>query len=236
MNELSMDHAGVRMLANADGPLGLRTRVLIVHPDRLFREALAVTVARHRRTMQVIGYVKAIDHIPKMSDVSATRPDVILLGGAKTRAEIVRDVIQLSSLCPSAKVLVLSRPPVEQGASELHQERVSSADVSLRRVLQTIQQLGRRQHVLHPQSHPAGAIFGHLSKPAAQESGSESTLTRREQEILVLRRQGRSNKEIATHLHIEHQTVKNHLRSLFTKVQHLRQTQVQSVTTAPSRP
>lgn len=230
-----MDQAGVRMLANADEPLGLRTRVLIVHPDRLFREALAVTVARHR-TMQVIGYVKAIDHIPKISDVSAARPDVILLGGAKTRAEIVRGVGQLRSLYPSAKVLVLSRPPVEQAASELPQETVSSADVSLRRVLQTIQQLGRRQHALHPQSHPAGPILGHLSKPAAQESVSELILTRREQEILLLRRQGRSNKEIATHLHIELQTVKNHLRSLFTKAQHLRRTREQSVTTAPSRP
>jgi len=231
-----MDQAGVRTLANADGSLGLRTRVLIVHPDRLFREALAVTVARHRRTMQVIGYVKDIDHIPKMSDVSATWPDVILLGGANTRAEIVRDVVQLRSLCPSAKVLVLSRPPVGQGAYERHQETVSSVDVSLRRVLQTIQQLGRRQHALHLQSPPAGPILDHLSKPAAQESGSELILTRREQEILFLRRRGRSNKEIATDLHIELQTVKNHLRSLFTKAQHLRRTQTQPITTAPSHP
>jgi len=230
-----MDQAGVRMPANADGPLGLRTRVLIVHPDRLFREALAVTVARHR-TMQVIGYVKAIGHIPKMSDVPATWPDVILLGGAKTRAEIVRGVGQLRSLCPSAKVLVLSCPPVEQVASELHQEMVSSVDVSLRRVLQTIRQLGRRQPALHPQSQPDGDIFGQLSKPAVQESVSALSLTRREQEILLLRRQGRSNKEIATDLHIELQTVKNHLRSLYTKAQHLRQTLPQSVTTASSRP
>ena len=218
-----MDQAGVRLLANAGEPLGLRTRVLIVHPDRLFREALAVTVARHR-TMQVIGYVKAIDHIPKISDVSASRPDVILLGGAKTRAEIARDVGQLRILCPSAKVLVLSRPPVGQGAYEQHQETVSSADVSLRRVLQTIQQLGRREHALRPQSDPASPILSQLSKPTVQESGSELILTRREQEILLLRRQGRSNKEIATDLRIELQTVKNHLRSLFTKAQHLRRT------------
>lgn len=231
---MAMDQAGVRVHTNAGEPLGLQTRVLIVHPDRLFREALAVTVARHRRTMQVIGYVKAIDHIPKMSDVSATWPDVILLGGAKTRAEIVRDVGKLRKLCPSAKVLVLSRPPVEQGAYEHHQETVSSADVSLRRVLLTIQQLGRRQHVSHQKSQPAGPILDHHAMPAKQESVNELILTRREQEILLLRRQGRSNKEIATHLHIELQTVKNHLRSLFTKAQHLRRTQAQPVTAAPS--
>jgi DNA-binding NarL/FixJ family response regulator len=233
---MAMDQAGVLMNASAGEPLGLRTRVLIVHPDRLFREALAVTVARQRRTMQVIGYVKAIDHIPKMSDVSATWPDVILLGGAKTRAEIVRGVEQLRNLYPSAKVLVLSRPPVEQGVYGQHQEAVSSADVSLRRVLQTIQQLGRRQHALLPQSHPAAPILDHHSKPAKQESVSELILTRREQEILSLRRQGRSNKEIATDLHIELQTVKNHLRSLFTKAQHLRRTQAQPVTAASSHP
>jgi two-component system nitrate/nitrite response regulator NarL len=229
-----MDQDGVQMNTSAGNLLGLRIRVLIVHPDRLFREALAVTVARHRRTMQVIGYVKAIDHIPKMSDVSVTWPDVILLGGAQTRAEIVRDVGQLRTLCPPAKVLVLSRPPVEQGAYRQHQEAVSSADVSLRRVLQTIQQLGRRQHASHPQSNPTDAIFGHPSKPAVQESVSKLILTRREQEILLLRRQGRSNKEIATDLHIELQTVKNHLRSLFTKAQHLRRTHAHPVTTAPS--
>ena len=56
------------------------------------------------------------------------------------------------------------------------------------------------------------------------------------EELPFLRRQGRSNKEIATDLHIELQTVKNHLRSLFTKAQHLRRTHAQSLTAAPSRP
>ena len=54
------------------------------------------------------------------------------------------------------------------------------------------------------------------------------------EELPFLRRQGRSNKEIATDLHIELQTVKNHLRSLFTKAQHLSRTQAQPITTAPA--
>jgi DNA-binding NarL/FixJ family response regulator len=75
------------------------------------------------------------------------------------------------------------------------------------------------------------------AEPAAQESGSEFTrLTRREQEILILRRQGRSNKEIGAALQIELQTVKNHLRSIFAKAQHARQRQEGPVTAAPSPP
>jgi ATP/maltotriose-dependent transcriptional regulator MalT len=44
-------------------------------------------------------------------------------------------------------------------------------------------------------------------------------LTAREHEILQLRQQGMSNKEVATALRLEVQTVKNHMRNLSLKLQ-----------------
>lgn len=56
-----------------------------------------------------------------------------------------------------------------------------------------------------------GASPAHLPRPA-------DTLTAREKAIVSLLVQGWRNREIATHLTIKEQTVKNHLRSVYDKV------------------
>ncbi|HET7897551.1 MAG TPA: LuxR C-terminal-related transcriptional regulator [Flavisolibacter sp.] len=46
----------------------------------------------------------------------------------------------------------------------------------------------------------------------------KATLTRRETELLYLMSQGKSNKEIAAHLHISVQTVQKHFKNIYRKV------------------
>ncbi len=212
---------------------------MIVHPDRLFREALAVALASQHRTIQVVGWAGAVDHLRQVSPVSLAShcPDVILLGGVQRAAEIMREITCLRSTWLTARILILSRPPVTHDTHPRSGESVGPGEVSLRDLLQRIQHLSRGEHSLPGITNEGTGSPGIPAEPAAQESGSQLTrLTRREQEILILRRQGRSNKEIGAVLQIELQTVKNHLRSIFAKAQHARQRQEGPVTAIPSRP
>ncbi len=56
-------------------------------------------------------------------------------------------------------------------------------------------------------------------KPEAQKPGSESNLTVREKEILVLITQGMTNELIADKLFISVQTVRNHIKNIYDKLQ-----------------
>lgn len=62
---------------------------------------------------------------------------------------------------------------------------------------------------------PAGSSTTHASKPVPRPA---DTLTRREKSIISCLLQGWRNREIAGHLTITEQTVKNHLRTIFDKV------------------
>jgi DNA-binding NarL/FixJ family response regulator len=62
--------------------------------------------------------------------------------------------------------------------------------------------------------------FRRLSQQARDESGDKAgELTQREQEVLSLVAQGRSDKEISVQLSISLYTVKSHLRNILSKLQ-----------------
>ena len=56
-------------------------------------------------------------------------------------------------------------------------------------------------------------------KPETQKPGSDSNLTTREKEILLLITQGMTNELIADKLFISVQTVRNHIKSIYDKLQ-----------------
>ena len=63
-------------------------------------------------------------------------------------------------------------------------------------------------------------VFGQtlLSNPPARATKASNVLSRREQEVVELVRQGLTNKEIARQLHIMEDTVKKHLQNVFAKL------------------
>jgi two-component system nitrate/nitrite response regulator NarL len=65
-----------------------------------------------------------------------------------------------------------------------------------------------------PQQEPAAET----ATPAEPERRPADTLTRREKSVISCLVQGWHNREIATHLKITEQTVKNHLRTIYDKV------------------
>ncbi len=60
---------------------------------------------------------------------------------------------------------------------------------------------------------------------------ADESLTDREQAVLVLLADGKSNREIGSEIHIEESTVKSHLKSVFSKLHVASRTEAVSVAT-----
>ncbi len=84
------------------------------------------------------------------------------------------------------------------------------------KILDAIQQVYEGGAALTPMV--AKQVMAFL-KPEAQKPGSESNLTVREKEILVLITQGMTNELIADKLFISVQTVRNHIKNIYDKLQ-----------------
>lgn len=84
------------------------------------------------------------------------------------------------------------------------------------KILDSIQQVYEGGAALTPMV--AKQVMAFL-KPAAQVPGSESNLTAREKEILTLITQGITNDLIAEKLFISIQTVRNHIKNIYDKLQ-----------------
>jgi DNA-binding NarL/FixJ family response regulator len=69
----------------------------------------------------------------------------------------------------------------------------------------------------------AGLLFSRLAERARERERRQQPgmmhLTRREIEVVALIEKGLSNKEIAVHMRIELQTVKNHVHNILEKLQ-----------------
>lgn len=169
-----------------------KVRVLIVHPHRLFGEALAVALAKYRPVLQVVGYVWDTSGLTPASFPPHQDPHVILVGSGDTG-------ISLSQHIESRRRW--NRQPTI----------VALTDGSLKDLVQSIFAVSRLPH------KPGGKTSLIVRK--AIQAARIQALTTREQQVYRLRYQGLSNKEVAVALQVGVQTVKNHMRTIVLKLQ-----------------
>jgi DNA-binding NarL/FixJ family response regulator len=153
------------------------------------------------------------------------RPDVALvdlrmpeLDGAGVIAEIRRDD-------PSARIIILTTYDTEEDiyrAVRAGARGYLLKDARRIEVLEAIRRVHRGETVL-----PSG-VTAKLAHRMADDS-----LSQREQEVLTLLADGKTNREIGAAIHVEESTVKTHLRSIFTKLHVV--TRTEAVTAAMRR-
>ncbi|MCL6447132.1 MAG: response regulator transcription factor [Armatimonadetes bacterium] len=117
---------------------------------------------------------------------------------------------------PGTKIIALTIHDQEEYLFELIRAGVSAyllKDVSPDKLLETIFGVTRGESYLSPRL--TARVFQEFNRLAG---GQGSILTRRELEILQLLAEGESNKSIAQKLLISEKTVKNHLTSIFQKL------------------
>jgi len=125
---------------------------------------------------------------------------------------------------PETDVIVMDLVPAHAELVEFVKEGVAGfilKDATLDDFLDTIRSVAKGIKVLPPPL--AGSLFSQVVERAIRTGSADQIMksvrmTAREQEVIELIAQGRSNKEIAAKLHVAVHTVKNHVHNILDKL------------------
>ena len=199
---------------------------MIVDDHPVFRQGLHNVLAQHE-DLCIVG--EAGDGEEAIERAQELNPDVVLMDINLPILNGLQATRKLKTVCPEVNVIMLTAYDDEEqvyhairaGASAYH-----AKDVSPERLLEVIRHVVRGDYVV------AGAVLdedgiGRWLLESSRRFGREvlddedrflSPLSNREMEILEVVIQGMSNKEIAYELGISHQTVKNHMTAILSKL------------------
>ncbi len=200
--------------------MNTRVRILIVDDQALFREGLH-TLLSVQPDFEVVGEAGNGEEAIRLA--ANTRPNVILMDLRMPVLDGVSATRRLHQLLPDSRVIVLTT--FDDDELVFDGLRAGAAgyllkDVSSEKLFEAVRVAARGDYFLLPSiTAKVVAEFARLSKPAPKivEPLAEP-LSPREVEILKLVATGASNKEIAESLVIAEGTVKNHLTSIFSKL------------------
>jgi DNA-binding NarL/FixJ family response regulator len=196
-------------------------RVAIIHRNRLFREGLAFVLCQQQDISVAICVAEARD---AFVDVEKLSPDVIVLDFSQRGRDGLQEACQLREAVPGAKLLLMGLTEsesdilacIEAGAAALLQR-----EASLGELVDCIRAVIAGEAPCSPKM--AALLFSQIAQSAHARKHLQLQglphLTRRERQILALIEEKYSNKEIAVQLHIEVQTVKNHVHNILEKLQ-----------------
>lgn len=199
-------------------------RVFLAHEHRVVNDALA-TVLQDDPEIQIVGYAPNLDKVLTHPQLAVC--DVILLSiklPDNTALPLLRTIVGRNG---KIKVMVMDLIQstaailqcVEEGAAGYVYESESVTDL-----VRKIRALSQNEFIVSPSV--AAALITRVAElkrstydvEQNKATGQWDDLTPREREVLEFLAQGCSNQEIAEALIIEVGTVKNHVHSIFRKL------------------
>ncbi|RNG08206.1 response regulator [Streptomyces botrytidirepellens] len=200
-------------------------RVLIVDDQMMVREGFSVLLGA-QPDIEVVG--EAVDGREAIAQVAALRPDVVLMDirmPVLNGLEATREIVAADA---DAKVLVLTTFDLDEYVYQALRAGASGfllKDASARQLGEAVRVVAAGEALLAPTvtkrliatfSQAGGPALAGAARPGQQVRLDE--LTERENEVLVLVAQGRSNAEIAQHLVVAESTVKTHVSRILVKL------------------
>ena len=195
--------------------------VLIADDHQLLRQAL-------RRALEDAGFrvvSEAGDGEEAVRLVALDRPDVVVMDVTMPVLDGIEATRRIHAATGDTRILVLTmhdEDALRVKALQAGAVGFLTKDCAMHEVVETVRRVANGDTVFSPEI--AAAMMAEF--PAAGETYSngrvdevvESPLTKREREILQLVADGHSTAEIARSLFISAKTVKNHLASIYAKL------------------
>jgi DNA-binding NarL/FixJ family response regulator len=195
-------------------------RLLIVDDQPLIRRGLAMMLAAEPG-IEVVG--QAADGIEAVALALATVPDVVVMDLQMPRASGVVATREITAKLPDTRVVVLSTYDDDELVFEAIRAGAQAyllKDASEVEVLETIRSVSRGESRLSPTiaSKVLAQFRAFAAQPPAPAVLPAEPLTDKEERILGLIAQGKSNKQIAGVVFLAEGTVKNYVSRIMDKL------------------
>ncbi|GAA3247435.1 response regulator transcription factor [Nonomuraea helvata] len=193
-------------------------RIVLVDDHGLVRKGFKLMLDA-QPDLGVVG--EAADGAEAVELSRRLRPDVVLMDLHMPGLDGVRATELITAELPEVRVLALSTFDLDENVVAALRAGAGGflpKDVSPEELIEGVRVVHRGESAVAPRllSRLIGTfVRASPARPVPAELGG---LTEREREILVLIARGRSNTEIAVELSVSPSTVKNHVTSLFAKI------------------
>lgn len=190
------------------------TRVLLADDHTMLRQSLRRALTENG--LDIVGEAGDGEDAARLA--IDLQPDVVLMDVSMPVLDGVEATRIIRDQAPGVQVVILTMH-ADKGVLEraLRAGAVGYLvkDCTMDEVVRTVQQAASGETSLSAEL--AGAMLAEAAQPMAGVS-AEAIITRREEEVLQLIAEGLSTTEVATKLFISVKTVKNHLASVYQKL------------------
>ncbi len=191
-------------------------KVLIADPYPITREGLKKVIGQYT-DLEIC--CEASNKEEFLTGIYKYKPDIVILESARRKSETMELVKEVHNKAKNAKLLIYSANDVPETVMQYMELGVNGylcKNCSVEEFIRGLNQMMKQGHYI--QESIANRLKNGNSRKNTNKS-KISLLTKRELEILILVSNGMLNKEIANKLCISERTVKNHLSSIFKKIE-----------------
>ncbi|MCP4434327.1 MAG: response regulator transcription factor [Actinomycetia bacterium] len=196
----------------------MTVRLMLADDHRMLREGL-------RRSMSDAGFDvvgEATDGVEAVQLAAQLMPDVILMDVTMPNCDGVEACRQVKDAGITSSVVMLTMhadQDVLANAIRAGAAGYLTKDCSTREIAEAVRMAAEGETVLSPQlARSMLEEVRKLDEPQAVTESDDRVISKREEEVLQLIADGCSTPEVAAQLYISQKTVKNHLASIYQKL------------------
>jgi DNA-binding NarL/FixJ family response regulator len=200
--------------------LQAKINVFLLAGNRLFRESLA-RILRSKNDICVVGAAPCGPNV--LDEIEAASCEVLLIDPTNGDRTDVSFVQEIARAIPKVKLVLVDM--IDDHATFLKSVRAGAVGYILQNasaldIVAAVRAVHQGEAVCPPTLCLSlfKYVASHKSSVPTFRPKSHSGLTRREQQLVPLIAQGFTNKEIASHLHLSEQTVKNHIHRILQRM------------------
>ena len=192
-------------------------RLMLADDHRMLREGLRRSLTDEG--FDVVGEASDGEEAVRLAD--ALRPDVILMDVTMPDVDGVEATRRIHQQLPDVRVVMLTMHADQSVIAEALRAGASGylvKDCSTDEIADAVRLAANEESSLSPELATAMLDEVRRLDPDSVEDDSDRVVTKREVEVLQLIADGCSTPEVAERLYISQKTVKNHLASIYHKL------------------
>ncbi len=188
---------------------------MLADDHRMLREGLSRSMSEHG--FDVVG--EARDGLEAVNMASSLQPDVILMDVSMPEMDGVEACRQVRGSDSATKVVMLTMHADQDVLANAIRAGACGylvKDCSTEEIADAVRMASHGDTALSPQL--AASMLNEVRKLEMAPAREERVVTKREEEVLQAIADGCSTSEVADHMYISQKTVKNHLASIYQKL------------------